>query len=86
MNFLEDRHPYLYGKLNKEVELVKLKGKETPTTTTEIDEENNIGVNVKDSIIIGDSYINDSNELIIESRDKLAAPLATIQLGDFKQE
>lgn len=84
MNFLEDGHPYLYGKLNKEVEFVKLKGKETPTTTTEIDEENNIGVNVKDSLLIGDSYINESNELIIESRDKLANPLATIQLGNFK--
>lgn len=84
MNFLEDGHPYLYGKLNKEVELVKLKGKETPTTTTEIDEENNIKVNVKDSLLIGDSYINKSNELIIESKDKSTSPLVAIQLGDFK--
>lgn len=86
MNFLEDGHPYLYGKLNKEVEFVKVKGKETPTTVTEVDEQNNIGVQVKDSIIVGGAYINDSNELIIESRDERVDPLAVVQLGNFQQE
>ena len=34
MNFLEDGHPYLYGKLNKEITIEEYKGSTTDTSIT----------------------------------------------------
>ena len=80
-----DEQPYLYGKLNKEVENNTYSGEDTDTAQTQVDNDTStIRVNVKDSIILDKATINENNEMIFTARD--GTQLAEVDLNTFQQE
>lgn len=80
-----DEQPYLYGKLNKEVEKKTYKGLPSSTADTTVnDADSTIKVDVKESIILDSAEINSDNELVLGAKD--GTELAKVQLSGFQQE
>lgn len=81
-----DELPYLYGKLNKEVERNIYKGDKTDTAVTTIDNGLNvITVDVNPSVLLNSVKIDtSSNEMVFSSR--LGTEISRVQLSGFQQE
>lgn len=81
-----DELPYLYGKLNKEVEPNTYKGGNTDTAATTIDNGLNvITVDVNPSVLLNSVKIDtSSNEMVFSSR--LGTEISRVQLSGFQQE